>query len=613
MHTNSSSSLDEIYDDTNSENLKTENGLDTEHEDAEQQRLSGYKGECVDEYCSGRCRTMNSKLRNEGSDGIDQRKGGKSGMSSLEWNSSAAQDETHRRGYVCADRMLNERRIKNYRLLRTLGKGSFSKVKLAVSQEGQHTAIKIIPRNLRYNSVNKESRCKREERIYREAIITALASHPHIIKLHAFFYNDLHFYMVYEYVSGKSLLSCIRENGVLDEPLARKFFVQIVDAVNFMHSNAIVHRDLKIENILIDKGGNIKIIDFGLSNFYDSKQFLGTFCGSLQFAAPELLRGRVYTGPEVDMWSLGVVLYVMVVGTLPFDDKDVGVLHSKIKKGRFVFHREVSGSARKLVRGLIENDARKRYRMRDVLKSEWLNESDRDVKKDAKSEDDYQYTHSHPYINPTVTSVTAKTRVPHSFNPEFIHVLRKVGGKAFENTEMDMQACVNDVSMLSCIRPTIKMYRLLENHFANKELSRSVATSSRKETLHRLVVVLQNDCPRLNLVPMTDIVQPKVKVQNTLLKGIFTGISCNNVNNSDRLGKAIHRFFKLHHIKTMVGEDNYSCLLKMEGMYVEFSLAFYFNVVIKKHYVCVRKKHGSRQLFDTVVVWLKEVLGSREN
>ncbi|ELQ76493.1 Serine/threonine protein kinase [Trachipleistophora hominis] len=586
MRANSSSSLDEIYEDTNSENIKTENGLDTEHEDAEQQRLSGYKGECVDEFCSGKCQSA------------DRQSNGDSTV-------------LDKHGYVCADRMLNERRIKEYTLLRTLGKGSFSKVKLAASPDGQHVAIKIIPRNLRYNSINKESRCKREERIYREAIITALVCHPHIIKLRAFFYNDLHFYMVYEYVSGRSLLNCIRENGVLDEQLARKFFTQIVDAVNFMHSNAIVHRDLKIENILIDKGGNIKIIDFGLSNFYDSKQFLGTFCGSLQFAAPELLRGRVYTGPEVDMWSLGVILYVMVVGTLPFDDKDVSILHSKIKKGRFAFRREVSASARKLIGGLIESDAKKRYRMRDVLKSDWLNERSPSQTKHPQNEQ--QYAHTHPYMNPTVTSMTAKMRAPNSFNSAFIDVLRKVGGKAFENTGTDMQACADDVSMLSCIRPTIKMYRLLESHFSNKELPRFVVTGSRKESLHRLVSIMHNDCPRLNLIPTTNIVQPKVKVQNTLLKGIFTGISCNNVDNSERLGKTIHRFFKLHRIKTMADEDHYSCLLKMEGMYVEFSLAFYFNVVIKKHYVCVRKRHGSRTLFDTVVVWLKEVLGSTDN
>lgn len=103
--------------------------------------------------------------------------------------------------------------------------------------------------------------------------------------------------------------------------------------LDYCHRNSIVHRDLKIENILISKSGNIKIIDFGLSNLYSSRSHLSTFCGSLYFAAPELLNAKVYTGPEVDIWSFGIVLYVLVCGKVPFDDQSMPALHAKIKRG----------------------------------------------------------------------------------------------------------------------------------------------------------------------------------------------------------------------------------------------------------------------------------------
>lgn len=129
------------------------------------------------------------------------------------------------------------------------------------------------------------------------------------------------------------MLDYIISHGRLRERVARKFARQIGSALEYCHKNSVVHRDLKIENILISQTGNIKIIDFGLSNLYDPSSHLGTFCGSLYFAAPELLNAKVYTGPEVDVWSFGVVLYVLVCGKVPFDDQSMPALHAKIKRG----------------------------------------------------------------------------------------------------------------------------------------------------------------------------------------------------------------------------------------------------------------------------------------
>lgn len=129
------------------------------------------------------------------------------------------------------------------------------------------------------------------------------------------------------------MLDYIISHGRLKEKQARKFARQIASALDYCHRNSIVHRDLKIENILISKEGNIKIIDFGLSNLFSPKSLLKTFCGSLYFAAPELLQAKAYLGPEVDIWSFGIVLYVLVCGKVPFDDQSMPQLHAKIKKG----------------------------------------------------------------------------------------------------------------------------------------------------------------------------------------------------------------------------------------------------------------------------------------
>jgi serine/threonine protein kinase len=139
--------------------------------------------------------------------------------------------------------------------------------------------------------------------------------------------------MLFEFVNGGQMLDYIISHGKLKEKQARKFSRQIASALDYCHRNSIVHRDLKIENILISKTGDIKIIDFGLSNLFTPRGYLKTFCGSLYFAAPELLQARAYTGPEVDVWSFGIVLYVLVCGKVPFDDQSMPALHAKIKKG----------------------------------------------------------------------------------------------------------------------------------------------------------------------------------------------------------------------------------------------------------------------------------------
>lgn len=181
-----------------------------------------------------------------------------------------------------------------------------------------------------------------------------LLHHPYVCGMREMIEHQHNYYMVFEYINGGQMLDYIISHGRLRERVARKFARQIGSALEYCHKNNIVHRgdcrllelfrvplglslccsiDLKIENILISQTGNIKIIDFGLSNLYNPVSHLATFCGSLYFAAPELLNAKVYTGPEVDVWSFGVVLYVLVCGKVPFDDQSMPALHAKIKRG----------------------------------------------------------------------------------------------------------------------------------------------------------------------------------------------------------------------------------------------------------------------------------------
>lgn len=403
--------------------------LKTEFEDAIQHRMTGKTVNCCDMNCTGKCKKYNevNKIFAYVGDKKDNAPIRSSSESSNEDQiQSHLVNDNQLHGYACIELMLDHFQVNDYILCSTIGKGSFSKVKLGrktrkfdtgekniftnneklenvrkkgndqnkekingsttmktpvyttpgdyIAKKNKHEwfAIKIIPRNLRYNSINKENKCKRETRIFKEAFITSLLSNNHIIKIIDFYYNTLHFFMIYEYIEGLSLLNLIRKKKYLNENESKNILRQLICGVQYLHDNFIVHRDLKIENILIRKDGTVKIIDFGLSNFYNKECYLNTFCGSLQFAAPELLKGIVYHGPEIDVWSLGIILFTMVNGKLPFDDKEITALHTKIKKGTYKWNIKPTPSLEKLIAHMVQLDPLERYSLKKVVKSEWL-------------------------------------------------------------------------------------------------------------------------------------------------------------------------------------------------------------------------------------------------
>ncbi|KAI9028141.1 kinase-like domain-containing protein [Phycomyces nitens] len=221
----------------------------------------------------------------------------------------------------------------------------------------------------------KDTPSEREHRTQREMAIMQLLRHPNICQLREWMTEGDRYYMFLEYVDGGQLLDYIISHGKLREKQARKFSRQIVSALDYCHRNSIVHRvvDLKIENILITRDENIKIIDFGLSNIYSPLRQLNTFCGSLYFAAPELLQAHKYTGPEVDVWSLGVVLYVLVCGRVPFDDTSLPALHAKIKAGVVVYPDHLSKDCVHLLSNILVVDPLQRQDLSFVRNHPWLN------------------------------------------------------------------------------------------------------------------------------------------------------------------------------------------------------------------------------------------------
>ncbi|KAJ2831391.1 Serine/threonine-protein kinase [Coemansia furcata] len=331
-----------------------------------------------------------------------------------------------------------------FEILRTLGQGSYGKVKLMRSAlTGEQFAVKIIKRYPPHKHRRGHAEYKKaktlDRRVVREANLAAILGqlHPHIVPLHDFRVTDTHFYLFYAYVNGVTLAERVGSSG-LSEREARAVFKPVVETIRFCHQYSVIHRDIKLENVLIDYAdegqdawpllgrgasatmaagaasqrsltnlhrsasaatsgkrgdeasgacssptavdyrqasvfeGRVKIIDFGLANFFDGTSLMETFCGSLPYTAPEILRGDAYVGPEIDVWSLGVLLYVMMTGQFPFEDPAQIRNFDKIMAGDFALRPTMSCSLQDLLVKMLEPSSKRRITMQGVLQHEWL-------------------------------------------------------------------------------------------------------------------------------------------------------------------------------------------------------------------------------------------------
>ncbi|RWS15746.1 serine/threonine protein kinase-like protein [Dinothrombium tinctorium] len=196
--------------------------------------------------------------------------------------------------------------------------------------------------------------------------------HPHIIHIFEVFENKEKIVLVMQYASGGELYEYVSERKVLNDNEARRIFRQVATAVYYCHKNKVCHRDLKLENILLDEKGNAKIGDFGLSNVFDEKHFLNTFCGSPLYASPEIVKGTPYYGPEVDCWSLGVLLYTLVYGAMPFDGSNFKRLVKQISEANY-FEPKQKSDASALIRKLLAVNPSKRATIIDICTDWWVN------------------------------------------------------------------------------------------------------------------------------------------------------------------------------------------------------------------------------------------------
>ncbi|XP_042276272.1 serine/threonine-protein kinase BRSK2-like isoform X6 [Thunnus albacares] len=251
-----------------------------------------------------------------------------------------------------------------YRLEKTLGKGQTGLVKLGVHcVTCQKVAIKIVNREKLSESVLMK--------VEREIAILKLIEHPHVLKLHDVYENKKYLYLVLEHVSGGELFDYLVKKGRLTPKEARKFFRQIISALDFCHSHSICHRDLKPENLLLDEKNNIRIADFGMASLQVGDSLLETSCGSPHYACPEVIRGEKYDGRKADAWSCGVILFALLVGALPFDDDNLRNLLEKVKLGVFHMPHFIPPDCQNLLRGMIEVDATKRLTLEQIQKHTW--------------------------------------------------------------------------------------------------------------------------------------------------------------------------------------------------------------------------------------------------
>ena len=247
-----------------------------------------------------------------------------------------------------------------------LGAGSFGRVFL---MEHKQTRARVAVKTLKRERIEALGM---GQKVQREIEILLRLRHPNVIRLYQVHHTPKYVLLIMEYAANGELFEFITERGRLGEAEARRIFQQIIAALECCHSSCVVHRDLKPENILLDQSWAVKVADFGLGNFIREGHFLKTSCGSPNYAAPEVISGALYCGPEVDLWSCGVVLYTLLCGRLPFDEKSHGALYAKIKSAAYPRPTHISPAAQDLLSTLLLVDPTLRATLPEVRRHPWF-------------------------------------------------------------------------------------------------------------------------------------------------------------------------------------------------------------------------------------------------
>ncbi|CAL5042032.1 unnamed protein product [Urochloa decumbens] len=260
-----------------------------------------------------------------------------------------------------------KKRVGRYEVGRTIGQGTFAKVKFAVDADtGAAVAMKVLDKEtiLTHRMLHQ---------IKREISIMKIVRHPNIVRLNEVLAGKTKIYIILELVTGGELFDKIARHGKLCENEARKYFQQLIDAIDYCHSKGVYHRDLKPENLLLDARGNLKVSDFGLSTLsQNGVGLLHTTCGTPNYVAPEVLGSNGYDGSAADVWSCGVILYVLMAGYLPFEENDLSSLYGKITAAQYSCPYWFSPAVNSLIQRILDPNPRTRITIEEIRADPWF-------------------------------------------------------------------------------------------------------------------------------------------------------------------------------------------------------------------------------------------------
>ncbi|XP_060583686.1 serine/threonine-protein kinase BRSK2-like [Ruditapes philippinarum] len=363
-----------------------------------------------------------------------------------------------------------------YKLEKTLGKGQTGLVKLGVHcVTGKRVAIKIVNREKLSESVLMK--------VEREIAIMKLIEHPHVLGLFDVYENKKYLYLVLEHVSGGELFDYLVKKGRLTPKEARRFFRQIISALDFCHSHNICHRDLKPENLLLDEKNNIRVADFGMASLQVEGSMLETSCGSPHYACPEVIRGEKYDGRKADVWSSGVILYALLVGALPFDDDNLRQLLEKVKKGVFHIPHFVPPDCQNLLRGMVEVDPEKRLTLEELHRHPWVTMD----------------CHDHLELELPVVQVVQTSIIPtvEDLDPDVLSTMNSL--QCFKDKDRLIRELLNSRHNTEKVIYFLLLDRKLRNPCVEDEIEIRHRSESADPPRKRIDAVQLNGQPRLSL------------------------------------------------------------------------------------------------------------------
>ena len=269
-----------------------------------------------------------------------------------------------------------------YKFVKLIGKGAFGKVTLGVHKlTGKHVAIKTFEKSYMKDDFSRK-------KVFQEVYILKKIHHSNIIRLLEVFESSKHFFIVMEYAGAGDLLHYVKKKRRLQENEARFIFKQILYGLGHCNCRSVLHRDIKLDNVLLDNEKGIKLCDFGVSKIIKKHQFIKEQCGTPAYIAPEIIADEGYEGFFADLWSLGVVLYAMLCGTVPFKAPNMKELHVLIKKGDYKFPVEISKESKDLIQKLLVLNPADRLSIPEVLAHPWVKEDDDEEEESEDNESD---------------------------------------------------------------------------------------------------------------------------------------------------------------------------------------------------------------------------------